>query len=142
MEEKVREAIANAVLTEPYARTMGMALVDLADGYSRVTMKLRPDFMDNIYSRAHGGAVFGLLDEAFETASQTGGTIAVALNVNITYVASPDVGASIFAEAKRISKTRRTAGYAITVTQEDGKLIATCQALAYDTGKPIPFVKE
>lgn len=142
MEEKVKKAIEEAVTREPFAQTMGIKLLSLGDGHSVVGMKLRPDFMDNIYARAHGGAVFGLLDEAFETASQTGGTIAVALNVNITYVASPDPGSTIRAEAVRISKTKKTAGFSITVTQEDGRLIATCQALAYDTGKPIPFVTD
>ena len=92
--------------------------------------------MDNIYSRAHGGAVFGLIDEAFETAGQTEGTIAVALNVNITYVASPQPGVILKAEAKRVSQTKKTAGYEIKVTDEEGRLIATCQALAYRTGKP------
>ena len=103
-------------------------------------MTYRPEISDNIYERAHGGAIYGLIDEAFETAGQTDGTIAVALNVNVTYVASPKQGARLTAEANRISQTRKTAGYDIRVTDQDGQLIATCQALAYRTGIPIPFL--
>ena len=65
--------------------------------------------MNNIYARAHGGAIFALIDEAFETAGQTDGTIAVALNVNVTYVSSPEPGARLRGEAKRVSQTKKTA---------------------------------
>jgi acyl-CoA thioesterase len=96
--------------------------------------------MDNIYQRAHGGAIFALIDEAFETAGQTDGTIAVALNVNVTYISSPEAGKRLRATARRISHTKKTASYEIKVTDLDGKMIAVCQALAYRTGKPIPFL--
>ena len=142
MKPAVKKAIFKAVEKEPFARAFDMQLVELADGYSLVTMVYRPERFDNIYSRAHGGAIYGLMDEAFETAGQTDGTIAVALNVNVTYVSSPTPGEQLRAEARRISQTRRTANYDIKVTDTGGRLIATCQALAYRTGKPIPFLED
>jgi len=99
-----------------------------------------PSAMNNIYDRAHGGAIFGLIDEAFEAACQTEGTIAVALNVNVTYVSSPQAGKRLRAEARQVSRTKKTASFDIKVSEKDGQLIATCQALAYHTGKPIPFL--
>ena len=141
MERKVREAIYQAVGKEPFAQALRMELVALEDGFSAVEMTYEPAGMDNIYGRAHGGAIFALIDEAFETVGQTDGTVAVALNVNVSYVASPEAGARLRAEAREVSRTKRTAGYAIRVTERDGRLIATCQALAYRTGKPIPFLE-
>jgi acyl-CoA thioesterase len=117
-----------------------MKLVGLDLGYSVVEMIYNPEAMDNIYGRAHGGVIFGLIDEAFESAGQTEGTVAVALNVSVTYVSSPKPGKLLRAEARQISRTKKTAGYDIQVTDKDGQLIATCQALAYCTGKPIPFL--
>jgi len=140
MDAKVKAAIFSAVEKEPFALTLGIKLVKLEDGISTVEMVYLPEKQQNIYSKAHGGAVYGLIDEAFETASQTDGTIAVALNVNVTYIASPEPNALLRAEAKRISQSRKTANYVIKVSQQDGVLIATCQALAYRTGKPIPFL--
>ena len=139
MDPAVRKAIFKAVVSEPYAVALKIELLALERGYSKVAMTYDPDKMDNIYSRAHGGAIFGLIDEAFETAGQTDGIIAVALNVNVTYVSSPNPGTRLTAEARRVSQTRKTAGYDIKVTA-NGELIATCQALAYQTGKPIPFL--
>lgn len=140
IDQKIKEAIYRAVQQEPFAQALNMELVALEHGYSTVEMTYDPAAMNNIYARAHGGAIFALIDEAFETASQTHGTIAVALNVNVNYVSSPQPGARLRAEAQEISRTKKTATYDIKVTEKDGGVIATCHALAFYTGKPIPFV--
>ena len=140
MDDRVREAITKAVKRETFAQALNMELIELDDGYSVVEMVYTPENMNNMYKRAHGGALFGLMDEAFEAASQTRGTIAVALNVNITYVSSPQPGARLRAEAKRVSETKKTASFDIKITDQDDNMIATCQALVYQTGKPIPFL--
>ncbi|MBW2449955.1 MAG: PaaI family thioesterase [Deltaproteobacteria bacterium] len=140
MDPRVRQAIYHAVETEPFARALNMELIELELGYSAVEMIYDPSTMNNIYDRAHGGAIFGLIDEAFEAACQTEGTIAVALNVNVTYVSSPRTGKRLRAEARQVSRTKKTASFDIKVSEKDGPLIATCQALAYHTGKPIPFL--
>ena len=106
MDERVKKAIAHAVKREPFAQALKMELVELEDGYSVVKMAYDPDKMDNIYNRAHGGAIYALMDEAFETAGQTDGTVAVALNVNVTYVSSPEPGAQLRAEARRVVPPR------------------------------------
>jgi len=140
MDVKLKKALFEAVRTEPFARALNITLEELDQGYSVVEMKYDPDRMNNIYEHAHGGALFGLIDEAFETACQTEGTIAVALNMNVTYVASPKAGARLRAVARQISQTKKTASFDIKVTDETGALIASCSALAYRTGKPIPFL--
>ena len=140
MDQKVRKALYDAVENEPFAKKMKISLVELELGLSAVEMIYDPVSMNNIYERAHGGALFALIDEAFETAGQTDGTIAVALNVNVTYVSSPEPGVRLRAEAKRVSQTKKTASYDIKVSDQNGNIIATCSALAYRTGKPIPFL--
>ena len=140
MDAKLKAALFKAVRKEPFAQALNITLKELDLGYSMVEMKYDPDRMDNIYQYAHGGALFGLIDEAFETACQTEGTIAVALNMNVTYVASPKAGARLRAVARQISQTKKTASFDIKITDETGILIASCSALAYRTGKPIPFL--
>jgi acyl-CoA thioesterase len=139
MDEQLKKAIYKAVETEPFAQKMGMKLVELDLGYSKVEMDYRPDVMDNIYQRAHGGAIYSLIDEAFETSCQTHGDIAVALNVNVSYIASPEPGARLCAVSRETSKSKRIAHYSISVTDEKGSLIAACNCIAFRTGKPIPF---
>ena len=139
MDEKLKKAIYKAARNEPFAKNLGMTLVDLALGYSRVEMTYHADKMDNIYQRAHGGAIYSLIDEAFETSCQTHGDIAVALNVNVSYTASPQPGARLTAEAREITRSKKIAHYDISVTDDAGQLIATAKTIAFRTGKPIPF---
>ena len=141
MDNRVREAIFNQVGKEPFAKKFGLELVDLDEGYSRVEMDFTPD-LENLFGMAHGGALFALIDEAFETASNSHGTLAVALNMNITYISSPSKGEKLCAEAREINRTNRTALYDIKVLDRQNRLIATCQALVYRTGKPLPFLTE
>ena len=140
IDPQIRNAIHEAVRSEPFAREMGIELVTLESGYAAVEMVYEPQTMNNIYARAHGGAIFALIDEAFETAGQTDGTVAVALNVSVTYVKSPAAGTRLRAEAQLISQTKKTASYDIRVVDAENGLVATCQALAFRTGKPIPFL--
>ena len=140
MDNRVKEAIFQRVAQEPFAKKFKLKLVDLDEGYSRVTMTFTPD-MENIFGMAHGGAIFALIDEAFQTACNAYGTLAVALNMNITYVSSAAPGSNLTAEAREYSRTTKTANYDIKVKDEQGNLIASCQALAYRKGKPLPFLE-
>ncbi len=139
MEESIKKAIFEQVSKEAFSRKIGMKLIDLEAGYSKVEMTFTPD-MKNIFGMAHGGAIFSLIDVAFETACNSHGTVAVALNVMVTYVASPASGSLLTAEAKELSCTRKTANYDIKVHDDQNHLIASCQALAYRKGKPLPFL--
>jgi len=141
VDDRVKEAIFRQVKREPFAQKFGLTLVDLNDGYSKVEMIFSTD-MENIFGLAHGGALFALIDEAFETASNSHGTMAVALNMNITYISSPSPGLRLVAEAREFSQTRKTANYDIKVFDEKKNLVASCQALVYRTGNPLPFLGE
>lgn len=138
--EEVFEGISKRVKEEPFTQLLGMELKDIGPGHSVVEMTLRPE-MENILGMAHGGAIFALIDEAFETASNSHGTVAVALNMNITYISSPPMGTLLRAEAREISLTRRTASYLINVTDAQNQLVATCQALVYRKEEKLPFIE-
>ena len=139
MDERIRQAIFRQVEKEPFAGKSGLKLVDLDEGYSRVEMEFTPD-MENIFGMAHGGAIFALIDEAFETAGNSHGTVAVALNMNITYISAPARGVKLTAEAREISRTPKTASYDIKVTDDQKNLVAICHALVYRKGTPLPFL--
>ena len=141
MNEKIREAIFKKVESEPFAQRFGIKLLELDEGYSKVEMKLIPD-MENFLGTAHGGALFALMDEAFETASNSHGTVALALNMNITYISSPPLKSRLIAEAREFSRTQRTAVYDIKLFDDRNNLIASCEALVYRKGTPLSFLKE
>ncbi len=138
-DQEIRDKLIEQTRQEPYARLLNMEVKKIGRGYSLVEMRFTPD-MENVFGMAHGGAIYSLLDEAFQTACNSHGTLAVALNMSVTYIDSPAPGILLRAEAREVSLTRKTATYTITVTGERGKMVAICQALAYRTGKPLPFL--
>lgn len=140
MEDHVKQAMIRTVKEEPFARKLNLELVDIDDGYSVVEMTFTRD-VENIFGMAHGGAIFGLIDEAFETAANSHGTVAVALNMNITYTAAPAPGSRLRATARELNLTPRTATYDIKVTDDKKTLIAVCQALVYRKKMPLPFLE-
>ena len=48
----------------------------------------------NILAMVHGAAIFALMDEAFQAAVHCHGTVAVALNMSLTFMPRPRWGAS------------------------------------------------
>ena len=139
MDSKVKEALHRQVEKEPFAKMLGLSLIEADDGYAVVEMVCTED-MENIFQMIHGGAIFTLIDEAFEISCNSHGTVAVALNVNITYHRAPSAKSTLRAEAKEVSKTRKTGNYYITVKDDKDNLIASCQALAYRKGEKLPFL--
>jgi acyl-CoA thioesterase len=141
MDPKIREAMQRQVVREPFAKKLGLKLIEVGEGYALVEMKCTKE-MENIFQMTHGGAIFTLIDEAFEISCNSHGTVAVALNVNITYHRASSPEGTLRAEAKEVAKTRRTGSYYITVKDEKENLIASCQALAYRVGEKLPFLED
>jgi acyl-CoA thioesterase len=136
---EISEILKLAARKEPFAREMNIEVVRAGDGEAVVRMRTAPR-MTNIFGMIHGGAIFSLVDEAFQLACNSHGTVSLALNVNITYVAPPKLGSLLTAEAKEVSCSKRIGVYQIKVTDESGELIATAQAIAYRKKDPLPFL--
>jgi len=138
-DKKVMDAIRQRVAREPYARKMGLKLLRLELGYALVEMGLDRE-MANIFDMTHGGAIFSLIDEAFEISCNSHGTVAVALSMTVTYHNPPTKAGVLRAESKEIYRSRKTATYDIKVTENENILIASCQALAYRKQEKLPFL--
>ncbi|MCU0531803.1 MAG: PaaI family thioesterase [Syntrophales bacterium] len=139
MSEKVFEALRGRAKDEPYAKMLGLELLKVDDGYALVRMTFTERHR-NIYGRCHGGALFSLIDEAFQFASNSSGRIEIALNVSISYVKAPNEGDVLQAEAKLLNRSRRISHFLIEVRNLPGELMASCQATAYRRDDPLPFL--
>jgi len=135
------EALWKQSEKEPFRRLLGMEVKEIEPGRALVSVDFKPEFK-NVFGMLHGGAIFCLLDEAFQLACNAHGSVAVALQVNIVYIAPAQEGARILAEVRESHASRRTATYQARVwQQDDGKTLATGQALAFRKGVPLPFLE-
>ena len=124
---------------EPFAGLLGLEVLEIKPGYAKVAMTFRPE-MQNIFGMLHGGAVFSLLDEAFQLACNARGEVAVAQQVSLYFLAAANPGARLIAEATELKATRKTALFDVRVYEQCGeRLLASAQALAYRKGGALPF---
>jgi len=139
MHDEACSSILNRVAEEGYAVKLGLRVVELRPGYAMVEMVPRADDT-NMFGMVHGGALFSLMDEAFQASCNSHGTVAVALNVNVVFhnPAKPD--GVLRAESKEIHRSRKTATYGITVRDHRGKRIASSQAIAFRKEERLPFL--
>jgi acyl-CoA thioesterase len=124
------EQIFQRIRQDPFAGFMGIELLELREGYSKVAFTVG-EHMLNFHGIPHGGAIFSLADVAFAAASNSYGQVAVALNVNISFLATVPVGTRLYAEATEENLSRRTALYRLAVTTEDGAPVALCHGTVY-----------
>ncbi len=141
MDDRVISSIVKQVEKERYARKMGLRLITLEPGHAIVEMDPQED-LTNIFGMAHGGAIFSLIDEAFEVSCNAYGTVAVALSMTITYHRAPDQKSKLRAESVEIHRSAKTGTYEIKVMDERNALIASCTALAYRKKEKLPFLEE
>jgi acyl-CoA thioesterase len=133
-------AMKRRVEKERYAQKLGMKLVLVEPGHAIVEMTPSDD-MDNIFGMTHGGAIFSLIDEAFQVSCNAHGTVAVALNMTVAYHRPPEKNRTLRAESKEIHRSAKTGTYDIKVMDDEGSLIASCMATAFRKGEKLPFLE-
>jgi acyl-CoA thioesterase len=112
-----------------WAAAASARLVEVRPGYARTTMRLRDEHLNGV-DTAQGGAIFTLADYAFAACCNSHGTVAVALDVSITFCRAAVKGL-LTAEALEESRTRRTSVCNVRVTDEEGSLVALFRGTAF-----------
>jgi acyl-CoA thioesterase len=105
------------------AQALGMAIVEVKPGTSRLTMPVRQD-MVNGHAICHGGMLFALADTAFAYACNSYNLNTVASACNIDFLAPAHLGDSLIAVAEERSQRGRTGVYDVTVSTAAGKTVA------------------
>ncbi len=123
--EKVKEYFKK----DHFAASNGMELLDVSPGKATARMTVGENHL-NAVGTIQGGAIFTLADLAFAAACNSHGTVAVAINVSISFVKAVNAGV-LTAEARELSCNPRLGTYTAEVRDEKGDLVAVFQGLAY-----------
>ncbi|MBB4122745.1 MULTISPECIES: hydroxyphenylacetyl-CoA thioesterase PaaI [Martelella] len=122
--QELAEACAKAMWNDDNAsRHLGMTIEHIAPGEATLSMTLT-ETMTNGHGNAHGGYLFTLADSAFAFACNTYNQLTVAQHCSITYTAPGALGDRLTACAREVSRRGRSGIYDISVTREDGTVIA------------------
>ena len=121
---------------DKFAERANIELLSVSPGQASAKMTLHPHHL-NGYGTVQGGAIFTLADFVFAAASNSHGTVAVAINVSITFMKAGTTGA-LWAEAREISRNFKLGSYTVEVKDDQGDLVALFQGLAYRKSEKIP----
>jgi len=111
------------------AKYLGIELIEVGPGTAKTKMLIQDQHLNGV-RMAHGGAIFTLADVAFAAACNSHGRIAVAVNVNISFLKAAKKGL-LYAQAREVSKTHKLSNYTIDIKDEQDNLIAVFGGLAY-----------
>ena len=123
--------------TDQFAAHNNIELLEAGAGHAKARMILRPHHWNGI-GTVHGGALFTLADFCFAAACNSHGTVAVAIDANITFMKAISTG-TLYAEAREIAKNFKLGSYVVEVRSDQGDLIAQFQGLAYRKKDSLPF---
>ena len=123
------EAIKNFFKQDKFAEHVGIELLEVSEGSARAALDIKPHHL-NAVGIVHGAAIFSLADLVFAMASNSHGTVAVAVNANISFMKAISSG-RLTAEATEVSRNAKLASYTIRITDEQDQLIALFQGMVY-----------
>jgi acyl-CoA thioesterase len=118
---------------EPVADFFKMKLTELTPGYAKVVMKVKPEHL-NFNGMVFGGIVMAVADQAFAYATNSLVTPSIATQFNIHLISGAGVGDELIAECRVVKSGRRIGVSEMTVTNQDGKLIAKATGTTVVTG--------
>ncbi len=122
---------------DKFAERSNIELLEVTPGYAKARMRLEP-WHHNAIGTVQGGAMFTLADFAFAAASNAHGTVAVAINCQITIMKAAFTG-TLLVECREISKNPKLGTYTAEVRDEAGDLVALFQGLAYRKADKLPL---
>jgi acyl-CoA thioesterase len=120
-----------------FAAHSGIELLTVSPGRATAKMVLAAQHL-NAVKTVQGGAIFTLADFTFAAASNSHGTVAVAINASITFMKAAVTG-TLWAEGRELSKNFKIGAYIVDVKDDQGELVATFQGLAYRKKDKLPL---
>jgi acyl-CoA thioesterase len=120
----VADEVARRIMaTDRAAARLDITLDAAGPGTATLSMTVREE-MTQGHGTCQGGVTFTLADTAFAVACNSHGEKVVAQHCSISYLAPAQIGDRLVAVAVERSRTGRSGLYDITVSRQDGAVIA------------------
>lgn len=123
--EKLKDYFKN----DRFAASAGIKLLEVEKGYCKAMLEIEERHL-NAANVVQGGAIFTLADFAFAVASNSHGQLALAINVNISFLKGKS-GGTLFATATELADPNRIGAYDVLITDENDTVIARFNGIVY-----------
>ena len=116
------KAVYDKMMEKDYcSQWLGVEPIILEEGHCKISMTVKKDML-NGYGILHGGIAFTFADSAFAFASNSYGRVAVSINGSMIYSKSAVEGEVLYAEAKALNLTHKTADFDVSVMNGSGEI--------------------
>ena len=119
-----------------FARELGICTEEIREGYARVSLRVEEKHM-NFVGSVHGGCLFSLADTVAGAASSSYGYYSTTVDGNIHYLSPAMNVKMLIAQAQVIKYGKRISVFEVTITDENGRLLAQGTYTYYNLGKQI-----
>jgi acyl-CoA thioesterase len=116
------------------SKDFGMEIVDIFPGNCTLSMIIKPTML-NGFQIAHGSITYALADSALAFAANSYGEKAVSIETSISHSKAVGQDERIIAKTEEMNRTKRTALYYVTITNEIGEKVAFFKGTVFLTGK-------
>ena len=135
--DQLARSVYNKMMEKDYCtQWLDATPVFVKEGHCKLKMTVRKEML-NGYGILHGGIAFTFADSAFAFASNSYGRLAVSINGYMTYAKSAVEGEVIFAEAKALNVTHKTADFNVDVMNEAGEVYYYFRGTVYRSSKEV-----
>lgn len=118
------------------SQRLGIEIESVGEGVAVLTMTVRDEMLNGL-DILHGGITFTLADSAFAFACNSRNRKTVALNATVSFIAAARAGDVLTANAREVSLSGRTGIYDVSVSNQNGELIAEFRGTSYGTSSII-----
>ena len=114
---------------DKFAALLGIELLEATNGSAKTRLIIEDKHL-NAMDIVHGGTIFSLADLTLAAAANSYGTVAVAINGNISFLKAATKD-TLYAQAIEVSRNSKIGTYSIHVTNSLGELISSFQGMVY-----------
>ena len=132
--ELSKKVIEKMMSGDAFSQWLGIELLESAPGFCKIQLKVREE-MTNGFNIAHGGISYSLADSCLAFAANSYGTQSVSIETSISHFKKVESGDLLIATSKELNKSKKTALYSITISNQDNIEIAHFKGTVYRTGK-------
>ena len=111
------------------AELFGIEILEFGNGNAKTQMPIQ-DMHLNGLDIVHGASIFALADFTFAVASNSHGTVAVAINTDCSFVKAVKSG-TLYADAKETSLSPKIGTYNIVISDDVGDTVALFHGMVY-----------
>lgn len=129
------DAIYDFLQRDRFAKHVGIELLEVSEGRAKARLELSERHLNGA-DVTHGAAIFSLADFVFAAASNSHGTLALAINAHVSFMKAVRTGI-LLAEAREISRNPKLASYTVSVTDEAHDTVAVFQGMVYRKKDPV-----